>query len=87
MELSTDNQKKGLRQILRALGERPVPKHKVFKVLVDPEEGAYEVRGDAKKFLKNVVDAEEFPVKSNGNLLFRTDMNDFSEQQSIEEVV
>jgi len=85
---STDKRRKAGKRILRLLQYRDIPKSKLSSKLARPvkvrkEDGQvveleriYNSKLDAKKFVKEAVQADNFPVEFKGNKISRTDLSD-----------
>jgi hypothetical protein len=75
MKLSTTNQRKGLKALMKLSALKPVNKRVACKTLTKGEEPIYDRSRDASEFIKDVVDSEKFPINSEKGKIVRKDVS------------
>ena len=77
-ELTTDEQKKGAKLVMKALAHKKrMNRRKLTSILSNPENGIYNRSRDAKKLVKKLEKSETYPVKGEGAFLKRTDITNY----------
>lgn len=75
MKLSTPNQRKGLKALMKLSAIKPVNKRVACKTLTKGEEPIYNRSRDASDFIKNVVDSEQYPLTVEKGRIKRKDID------------
>ena len=75
MKLTTTNQRKGLKALMKLSAIKPVNKRVACKTLTRGEEPIYDRSRDASDFIKKVIDSDYYPITVEKGKIRRKDLN------------
>lgn len=75
MKITTPNQEKGLKALMKLSAMKPVNKRVACKTLTRGEEPIYDRSRDAAEFIKQVIDDETFPLTVEKGKIRRKDLD------------